>query len=152
MMNPVYATERLNNVFVDLLPLVDAHWAEMNEFDTPLDIDWNRYLSADKNLAYHLTTVRLSGELIGWIGFWVQTHIRHKSMLMAREDWYYIRPEYRKQGWGERMFRAAESALEQRGVTRIHMSCKVQQDHNELFEVLDYRFYEKHFTKKLESR
>lgn len=152
MTTPVYATEKLNRVFVDMLPLVAAHWEEVNEFDVPLDIDWNRYLIADQNGAYHLTTVRLDCQLIGWVGFWIQTHIRHKSMLMAREDWYYLRPEHRLQGWGKRMFCEAESALKQRGVDRIQISCKVRQDHGQLFESLDYRYYEKHFTKKLEPQ
>jgi GNAT superfamily N-acetyltransferase len=152
MTTPVYATERLSRVFVDFLPLVEPHWAEMNEFDVPLDIDWDRYVRADLAFGYHLTTVRLEGQLIGWAGFWIQPHIRHRTMLMAREDWYYIVPEHRKQGWGEQMFRSAEDALERRGVVRIQMSCKVRQDHTQLFKKLDYRFYEKHFTKKLEPK
>jgi GNAT superfamily N-acetyltransferase len=150
-MTVTYRTEKLSKVFVDLLPLIEPHWAEVNEFDTPLDIDWLRYFSAEQANNYHLTTVRLNGELIGWVGFWVNPHVRHKTMLMAREDWYYIVPEHRKQGWGEQMFREAERALTQRGVVRIQLSCKVQQDHTQLFKKLDYRFYEKHFTKKLES-
>jgi GNAT superfamily N-acetyltransferase len=96
---------------------------------------------------YCFITCRIDGELVGWIGFWVHPHIRHKSYLVAIEDWYYLKPEYRRRGWGKKMFENAEGALKAGGVKRIMVSCKTYQDYTPLLEGLGYINYEKNFTK-----
>jgi GNAT superfamily N-acetyltransferase len=153
MNRPEYRTERIGAVMVDMLPLLPAHRAEVNWWpEVPQQIDWNRYLQATERGHYSLTTCRLAGELIGWIGFWIATHTRHQSMNMAREDWYYLMPEHRGQGWGRELFVQAEQNLLAAGVDRITMSCKVNLDHSQLITSLGYTEYERHFTKKLEPR
>jgi GNAT superfamily N-acetyltransferase len=66
---------------------------------------------------------------------------------MAFEDWYYLKPEYRRRGWGKQMFKFAEWMLESSKVKRIMISCKTYQDYTPLLEGLGYINYEKNFTK-----
>jgi GNAT superfamily N-acetyltransferase len=73
-------------------------------------------------------------------------------MLMACEDWYYLMPGHRGQGWGRELFVQAERNLSEQGVDRIVISCKVNHDHSRLFVDLGYTEYERHFTKRLEAR
>lgn len=153
MNRPEYQEERIGAVMLEMAPLLPAHRAEVNWWpEVPQQINWNRYLQATESGHYSLTTCRLSRQLIGWIGYWIAPHTRHQSMLMAREDWYYLIPEHRGQGWGRELFVQAERNLSERGVDRIVISCKVNHDHSRLFENLGYTEYERHFTKRLEAR
>jgi L-amino acid N-acyltransferase YncA len=145
-MTPEFAIEHIADVVDELKPLTVDHHAEVNFFsDTTLDIDWDRYGRSQK--MYCFVTCRVGGELVGWIGFWVHPHIRHKNYLMAFEDWYYLKLEYRRRGWGKKMFENAEGALKAGGVKRIMVSCKTYQDYTPLLEGLGYINYEKNFTK-----
>lgn len=148
-MTPKFKIEHIANVVDELKPLTVDHHAEVNFFnDTPLDIDWDRYCKSWQ--MYCFVTCRLGGKLIGWIGFWVHPHIRHKSYLTAFEDWYYLQPEYRSRGWGKKMFEFAENSLKSNGVRRIMASCKTYQDYTPLLEGLGYINYEKNFTKAMQ--
>ena len=130
----------------ELLPLAIKHHAEVNAFsDTPLDIDWLRYSVAKHS--YRLITCRVDGKLVGWIGFFVYDHMRHKGYRIAKEDWYYVDPEYRGNGIGKGLFKYAENVLRNADVKRVMISCKVDHDHTGLIESLGYTNYEKNFTK-----
>lgn len=142
-------TERIGTVVEELQDLVQHHWAEVNVFDVPLDIDWSQYLKLDQTGHYHLSTIRDDDHLTGWAGYFVYPHIRHKTLRIAREDWYYVRPASRGAGLGRRLFEHAEECLRERGVDRIMISCKTTADHTGLLESLGYQHHEKNFTKAL---
>ena len=151
-MDATYQLENIMSVANELLPLVVEQNKEVNFWqDTPLDIDWERYDRANSYGMYCLITCRTQGKLVGWIGYFVGTHTRHRNMNMAREDWYYIQPEYRGRGWGRQLFKFAEEYLKTIGVDRIVISTKLSHDHSRILEGLGYQEYERHFTKKLES-
>jgi GNAT superfamily N-acetyltransferase len=130
--------------------LSQKHHAEVNEFkDVALDIDWRKYAMAELSGGYKLFVVRQESKIIGWAGYFIYDHIRHVGYKIAKEDWYYIDPDYRKQGIGKQLFSFAECVLRDSGVKRLMMSCKVKHDHSELIESLGYKHYEKNFTKLL---
>ena len=147
-MSPLFGVERVEDIVDELAPLAVKHHAEVNAFpDTPLDINWDRYAIAKKS--YSLITCRVDSKLVGWIGFFIADHIRHNGYKVAKEDWYYIVPEYRGNGIGKALFKYAENVLRNAGVNRVMMSCKVDHDHTGLIESLGYIHYEKNFTKVL---
>jgi GNAT superfamily N-acetyltransferase len=148
----VFAIESVASAEGALRELVPAHHQEVNEFgECALDINWPAYRRADQQGRYVLITARSGGDLIGWVGYFVYEHLRHRGSCMAREDWYYVRPEQRGQGIGRRLFELAEQTLQKRGVKRIIMSCKVRHDHTDLIESLGYQPLEKTFTRLLET-
>ena len=130
----------------ELEVLAKQHHAEVNVFyDVPLDIDWRRYIVAEK--AYRLIVCRVDSKLVGWIGFFIADHIRHIGYKVAKEDWYYVMPEHRGAGIGKALFQYAENVLRDADVRRVMISCKVDHDHSGLIEFLGYIHYEKNFTK-----
>jgi GNAT superfamily N-acetyltransferase len=145
-MKPSLKVEHIEDIVDELLPLAIKHHAEVNAFpDTELNIDWRRYSVAKKS--YRLITCRVGGKLVGWVGFFIADHIRHNGYRIAKEDWYYVVPEYRGNGIGKGMFRYAENVLRNADVKRVMISCKVDHDHTGLIESLGYTNYEKNFTK-----
>lgn len=148
----VFAIESVASAEAALRELVPAHQREVNEFDEyALDINWPAYRRADQQGRYVLITARSGGDLVGWAGYFVYEHLRHRGSCMAREDWYYVCPEQRGQGIGRRLFELAEQTLQKRGVKRVIMSCKVDHDHTDLIQSLGYQHYEKNFTKVLKQ-
>ena len=134
----------------EICKFVQAHYDEVNVFkDRPLDINWDQYLKIDAAGNYRLVVARIDGELVGWIGFFVYDHLRHIGYKMAKEDWYYVVPKFRKQGIGRALFQHAETVLQKANVHRVLLSCKVNHDHSELIQSLKYTHHEKNFTKLL---
>ena len=129
------------------------HWEEIAlDKDTILqDMDEDRYKQMDTIGMLHITTVRADSILVGYAINFVITHYHYKSSgLMSMADMYYILPEYSVVG--ARMFAEMERSLRDRGVVRGHMSCKVHQDHQALFERLGWEFTDKTFSKLFKGR
>jgi GNAT superfamily N-acetyltransferase len=145
-----FCIERLADCYEELGSLAVAHHAEVNVFDdVPLDINWARYVQAEKAGNYFLVTARDEDKMIGWLGFFVYEHMRHIGYKMAKEDWYYVVPSHRKKGIGQQLFKFAEEALKGLGVRRVMVSCKVEHDYTRLLNGLGYENHEKNFTKVL---
>lgn len=146
--NIEFKLERIEGIVAELAPLVVAHHAEVNVFDdTPLDVNWEQYKRMSD--LYLLVTCRVLGKLVGWVGYFMYDHLRHIGYKMAKEDWYYVQPEYRGKGIGKALFNYAEVALRNKGVRRVMMSCKIDHDHSKMIESLGYQNHEKNFTKVL---
>lgn len=128
------------------------HWQDLGldqEYFKP-DLDHERYLKMDEMGMMHVVTARDEGKLVGYIICFVMPHFHYKSSgLMALADMYYILKPYRKGGLGVRMFLEMERGLKARGVKRAHMSCKVHEDHQALFEKMGWTFTDKTFSKLL---
>ena len=148
--NITLSIDLIANCFEDIDRLAVAHHAEVNVFDdVPLNINWQRYLQCEKSGNYLLVVVRDDGKIVGWLGFFIYEHMRHIGYKIAKEDWYYISPEYRGKGIGKELFRFAEWSLKSLGVRRVMVSCKVAHDHTRLLNALGYDNHEKNFTKVL---
>ena len=62
---------------------------------------------------------------------------------------YYIKPEFRGQGLGKKLFIETEKLLKDKGANQVIFTTKTYQDYSHIFESLGYEFYEKQFSKKL---
>jgi len=147
-----YQEEKLIEFLPEFKVLLEPHMAEISlpyRDGEELDPDYNRYFKMQELGLHFLMTCRKDGELIGYIGFFVHPNIRYSKCLMAFEDLYYLKPEYRRRHIGYKLFTESERLLKKRDVKRIILSCKTFQDHSKIFEKLGYEFYEKHFTKSL---
>ena len=143
-----FRVEHIEDIVDELAPLTIEHHAEVNAFsDTPLNINWGKYVSAKNH--YKLITCRVGDELVGWIGFFVYEHMRHMGYKIAKEDWYYLVPKCRGKGVGKELFKYAENVLRDADINRVMISCKVDHDHTGLIESLGYTNYEKNFTKAI---
>jgi len=142
--------ERWENCVDEMRPIWRHHWNELG-LDRGVikqDMDEERYKNMQSSGVLHIITVRADGKLVGYCICFVVPHMHYKSAgEMALADMYYILPAYRVGGAGVKMFKEVERTLRNRGVTRGHMSCKVHQDHQALFERLGWEFTDKTFSK-----
>lgn len=151
-MGITYQEEKLIGFLPEFNALLEPHMDEINVLyrdGEEFNPDYERYIKMQELGLYFLMTCRKDGELIGYIGFFIQHHIRFKNCLMAFEDLYYLKPQNRQGRTGYKLFTESEKLLKKRNVKRVILSCKTFQDHSRLFDKLGYEFYEKHFTKSL---
>jgi GNAT superfamily N-acetyltransferase len=88
------------------------------------------------------------------VGYFIVLLLRHphysRAGLMAITDVYYLAPEHRKGGAGAKMLIELEKSLKGKAV-KAYVSAKIHDgnDHQRLFEALNWRFTDKAFTKIL---
>lgn len=147
-----YQVERWPDFVKDAEKLFPLHWEELalDKDVIKQDMDAERYLQLDKLGMLHITTARLESALVGYTVNFLLTHMHYKSSgLMAVADMYFLLPAFRKGNCGVRLFQVMEAGLREKGVVRAATSCKLHQDHEELFVKLGWRFTDKTFTKIL---
>ena len=134
----------------EMSALWDEHYEELcvhKEFELDPDLDVYRVM-ADKGML-RVVTVRADDALVGYMVFIVKPHLHYKSTLIAIEDLYFLKKEYRQGRIGIRMFKYAEEALARLGVQLIVIRTKVHLDNSRLLEYLDYKFTEKVYMKRV---
>lgn len=146
-----FQVESLEQWYADLGPLVNPHWSELT-LDQDLcipELDIERARQADAQGVVLIVTVRDSGKLVGyWVGL-LLTHLHYRNAgLMCHTDMYFLLPEYRKGGTGAKMLAFVETEIRKRGVVKAYISCKVHQDHTELFEAMGWRMSDHVFIKR----
>lgn len=124
-----FGWEPLERVFSEpnLLDLLREHWEDLAVYKDklPLEPDLPRYRALEAAGVYRLWTARDGKTLAGYIGWFLQPHIHHKSTVLAFDDLYILSAPYRR-GWaGIRMFTTCLDALKELGVTRVIMHSKI---------------------------
>jgi hypothetical protein len=119
-MTPRFGWEKLATLLAEpnIRDLIEAYWLELSPIKhLPLDIDWPRLLRGEADGVYRVWTARVDGTLAGFIAFWVQTHMYHRTVLFAVDGGHFLAPAFRDKGMlGWRMWRAAKAALAGEGV------------------------------------
>lgn len=143
-----YKIKTVEECFDDVEKLFQSHYEELSVTKQyELNPDYDIY----RQNANRIKVVVCEDDdvIVGYIVFFVSPHLHYKDCLMAVEDIYYLKPEYRKGSTGIKMFRFAEVYLKSVGVNMIKYSTKVHLDNSKLFEYLDYAFTEKVFIKMI---
>lgn len=147
-----YKIRNPKECFDEISKMFKNHYEELSvtkQFDLNPDLDV--YWEADKRKVLKVITCENDNEIIGYIVYFIGLNLHYKDCLLATEDIYYLKPEYRKGSIGIRMFKFAENYLKSIGVNMIKYSTKVHLDNSRLFEFLGYQFTEKVFLKKLDK-
>jgi len=145
-----YQEEAYSKCIDELKAIYPEHYEELAvEKSVPLEPDYETYLLLEKLGKISLITCRKDNELIGYIMFFINTHMHYKSCKVAHEDIYYLMKPYRQGRIGIKLFQYAEQAMREKKIDRIIFGTKVYLDNSKLFEYLGYRFYEKLYTKLL---
>jgi GNAT superfamily N-acetyltransferase len=144
-----YAVEDYFEVEPELKAIYPEHYEELTvSKNFHLDPDYERYAKLAKSGILKLITCRTEYELIGYVIMMVGPTLHYKTCIVAHEDIYFLRKEYRKGRIGITLFKFVESEMKKIGVDRIVMGTKTYSDNSKLFEYLGYRFYEKLYTKE----
>ena len=152
MMAITYQKESIKNFIGEFSELLEPHMAEINmsqKLGFEFNPDYKRYVKLDEAGVFVAVTCRDDGKLIGYCVFSIFPHIRYQACKFAKEDLYYIKPEYRGRGLGKTLFIVTEEALKDAGVNQVVFSTKTYQDYSPVFESLGYQFFEKNFTKRI---
>jgi hypothetical protein len=145
-----YAVEDYLKVEPELKAIYPEHYEELTvSKNFPLAPNYERYAALAKSGILKLITCRNKNELIGYVIMMVAPALHYKTCIVAHEDIYYLKKEYRKGRVGIKLFKFVEDEMKKIGVDRVVMGTKVYSDNSKLFEYLGYRFYEKLYTKEI---
>lgn len=143
-----YTTTTVQECFEEIQKLFENHYEELSVTKQyKLNPDYEVYLQNSGRIRVILC--KDDDAIIGYIVFFVAPHLHYKDCLMAIEDIYYLKPEYRKGTVGIKMFKYAEKHLKSLGINLVKYSTKTHLDNTKLFEYLDCKFIEKVFIKEL---
>lgn len=146
-----FQRESLLEFWPDAEAIFPRHWAELalNQDKIKIDIDKLRYEDMEKFGLMYILTARKAGQLVGYLMAFLMPHFHYKSAgKMALVDMYYVIPEERK-GAGAKLFCEFERRMKEMEVVQMIISCKLHQDHTQLFLALGYTWSDKTFIKCL---
>jgi GNAT superfamily N-acetyltransferase len=112
-------------VVQDLLP---GHWQEVTDDPVrmPVTIAIERYQALEAADCLALYTVRVDGELAGYLSLLIAPHTHYATVLHAMGDAYYIAPALRSTGLFRGLLHYAEADIRARGVQRMLIPVKLR--------------------------
>jgi len=147
-----YSVSNAVNCIQGLKHLLDLHYEEISLIkEFPLNPQWDIYEKMDEAGKVKVILCKEENEIIGYIVFFISNHLHYADCLIAQEDIYFLKKEYRAGRVGLKMFKFAEEYLRSINVDMVKYSTKVHADKSSLFEYLEYQNTEKVFTKMLKG-
>ena len=108
-----YQRESFEEVLPEALPLLEAHWQELNNLPgEPLNVNLPLYQQADASDGLRIFTARDDGKLVGYSAIFVHQGMHCNHQKQATQDVFYVMPEYRGGMVGTRLIKTAEVCLE----------------------------------------
>jgi GNAT superfamily N-acetyltransferase len=147
-----FATEKWSDFWRDGIKLFPEHYHALSTDGKMFDmsINWERYAEFEASGILYVFTIRDNGLLTGYLIMMTLPHLHYVSSgLMAHTDMYWVTPEYRKGGNGAKLFMYAERELRKMGCVKMYTSCKVKEDHSQMFKMLGFNPTDYIFTKVL---
>jgi hypothetical protein len=147
-----YTTAKVSECFDEVLTLLDAHYQELSVTKHyKLNPCFDLYKANESNGKCRVILCKDNNVIVGYIVFFIDINLHYQDCLLATEDIYYLKPEYRKGRTGIKMFKFAEEYLKSLGVNMIKYATKVHSDNSALFEYLGYAFTEKVYIKTIKE-
>lgn len=112
------ARERIDDVFVQMQPLLSAHFEEVkDQFDVPMKIDLDQYRRIEHLGMLKIFTARCLGELVGYNVFITGNHPHCAEMKVANLNLLYIKKSHR--GFGKEFVAWCDEELFRGGIDVI---------------------------------
>ena len=144
-----YERESLSLVWDELLPLLEAHHAEVQVTLEPLDIQQSAYLRLDELGLMYLVTARMDGNLVGYSLHIVSQSLRFQTFLEATHDALYVMPAARSLNTLVDLIRASEGILADAGVRWVTQHVGSGKDFGRILTGLGYERVESIYRKAL---
>jgi hypothetical protein len=137
---PHFARESVRDVMGEIEGLLDEHALEVGHRPVPVGCDFQRYLKADALGVLRLFTVRLEGDLIAYLTFFVSTNLHYMSQTEAVQDAVFMSARARKGSLGMRFLKwsVAQLWLEPQ-IDEVQLRGKVVRDLEPLFERMGFK-------------
>jgi GNAT superfamily N-acetyltransferase len=122
-----------DDAFAICHPLAQAHFQELalhkDHYRKP-DLDLEQYRAYEKTGALHILVATDGDQPIGYIVLLLHRNKHYRSILMASEDTYYIKPEYRGHRIGSEMFSLAERKMAEFGAMMMSFKTRTYNGHD----------------------
>lgn len=146
-----FGFEPLADVWDEWMELVKIHWGETEQYRgeelCPQKEAYLRYAAADM---FVLFTVRDADRLVGYSGMYIVPNM-HTSTKFAREDTWFLHPDYRKGFTVVRFLRFVEKELVRRGAKSCWMSAKLSNKAGRILEFAGYKAISTTYIKNFEE-
>lgn len=147
-----YEIGNAKECFNEIQRLFQDHYEEISLLkDYELKPDYAMYFAIHEKDMLKVVLCKDEEKIIGYIVFFICKHLHYIDCVLATEDIYYLKPEYRKGRTAIKMFKFAEQYLKSLNVNMIKYGTKIHSDNTSLFEYLGYSFTEKVYTKMLKD-
>lgn len=145
-----YKTMKYDECFEQVNEMLSAHHNEASNYqDLVLNPDFEMYKQANKKGLFRIYCCLDDNQIVGYLTYLIFTHIHYKHKLIANQDIYYLKPDYRKGFIAVKLFKFAEKHLKSLGISYVQYSTNTKQDRSKLFEFLGCELTEKTFYKSL---
>lgn len=147
-----FAIELFSNVYGELKPLLEEHYAEISthkDHGVPLEPMEEVYRARQADGSLMMIIGREDGQIVAYFVCFVAPGLHYRSCLTCTPDIFFVAPEKRTGTMGMRMFRFVEKELKRRGVKRWAVGSKVQHDASALFRYLKFEPVETMYEKWL---
>ena len=127
----------------DIRPLHAQHYGETETLylDAPFNPDYDRYKASEAAGQFVVFTLRDSGQMVGYLQYYVFRDMHAQDMYVAREDAFFVKPEYRGRHLAPRLLTFAEHCLSQLGCKYVGMSNKAPAGGPDIGPFLERRGY-----------
>lgn len=121
-------------------PHLQVHWeqTEVHKDDIDLAPDWEVYRSLGDRFFAVGCFDDITKYCIGYMTFFIAPHPHAKRNTFATSDAFYVAPDFRKAGIGEKLIDFAEDELLKRGVDVIMVTMRAKRPFIPLLEKLGY--------------
>lgn len=122
----VVGLEKLRNIVEEIRPLHAAHFAAVETplHGAPFDPAYDKYMVLEEQGGFVVFTLRVKGELAGYLQYWMFRNMYSRNVLGAKEDAMFISEAHRGKGLLTPFITFAEHCLEQLGCNYIGMSSR----------------------------
>lgn len=146
-----YQIESFSSIRDEVFELSKDHYAEVDsERNTfKLDPNFEVYEELEKMGGLTILVVRDDNKIIGYAFFITNFSLHCKTVILAINDLFYVKPEYRGKEIGKILLEKSEEALKQRGVHQIIMMTKKYANFSPLLERNGYEEIEAVYKKNI---
>lgn len=135
--------ERIAEMGEDIKPLHRAHFGETEVLyiEGECDPDYVRYIESEKANQFVVFTVRKSGQMVGYLQYYVFRHMHTQDFYIAREDAFFLLKEHRGGGLAAKLLSYAENGLKELGCKYAGMSSKAPAGGPDIGKFLERKGY-----------
>lgn len=136
----VYAREPFEDLYEELLPLVEQHYEEIawRKDRVPLAIDYERYSRMAGEGMLLCYTARKGSVLVGYAVFFLSHHPHYSETVFGANDIVWLRKDLRGGGHGKLLIDYCETDLKALGAQVISWHVKPQIDFGPLLSTVGY--------------
>ena len=128
-----FQTERWRDVLPELQTMFAEHSKDTHGM--PVELDMDIYNAMDGAGQVHVVTARDDGWLVGYVIAFLKTHLHSKSIPCCFVDSFYLRPEYRYEGSGQRLLQALVDSVRGR---KIYLATTVKMNIDRILRSLGF--------------